>query len=170
MTAENELWGKDRAGLMERLGRLLGQTTYREPASGGGSPYSARLMTTEAKLLLALKMGGTHNGDVGPWIVYSIALRIDDRERQIVEWLARKLETGTGHVGRRNTNRMLIVAQAAYNLAVHGTEPARPKKLANDFAALTNIGAGWLWVKCEATLERAVHAGRLAVVEDEVTA
>lgn len=164
------LWGKDRAGLMERLGRLIGQTTYREPASGGGSPFTTQTMSTEAKLLLALKMGESHPNDVGPWIVYSIALQIDDRQRQIVEWLARKLEAGTGHIGRRNARRMLIIALAAYNLAVHGTEPPKSRVRGNEFTGLANIGAGWIWVKCESTIERVVKAGRLSMLDEEVAA
>lgn len=165
-----ELWGSDRAGLMERLGRLAGQTTYREPGLCGGSPYSAQVMTTEAKLLLALKMGQTHEGDVGPWIVYSIALHIDDRKRQIVEWIANKLEHGAGQYGRRNAHRMLIIGMAAYDLAVHGIDPPEPKRNPGDFAHLASVGAGWIWMKCESTIERAIRAGKLTMSEDEIAA
>ena len=154
----NELFGKDRAGLMERLGRLQGGTTYRDGDSGGGTPFVTRKLTAEAELLLALKMAQTHPRDVGPWIVYSIALRIDDRRSQIVHWLADKLIAGAGHVGKRNAGRMLVIASASYQLAVHGLEPKRPRQRAVDYAALVNIGAGWLWMKCETAVERAEDA------------
>jgi len=155
MTETNQLWGKDRPMLMERLGRLLGSTTYRDQDSGGGTPFSARKLTSEAEMLLALKLAQTHAGDVGPWIVYSIALQIDDREREIVEWLAGKLERGTGAHGRRNASRMLKIALASYQLAVHGIEPACPKDRTAEFFLLANIGAGWLWMKCESAVDRA---------------
>ena len=154
----NELFTKDRPMLMERLGRLLGSTTYRDQDSGGGTPFSSRKLTSEAELLLALKMGGTHETDVGPWIVYTLALQIDDRQRQIVEWLARKLEQGTGHVGKRNHHRMLVVALAAYRLAVYGIDPEPPRSNPRDFTVLVNIGAGWIWTKCESTVDRAEFA------------
>lgn len=157
----NELYGKDRPMLMERLGRLSGSTTYRGPDSGGGTPFAARGMTTEAELLLALKMAQQHPRDVGPWIAYSIATRLDDRQGAIVTWLADKLIAGTGAIGKRNASRMLTVALAAYQLAIHGTEPKRPGVRPVDFEGLVNIGAGWLWVKCEGAVdlaERALHS------------
>lgn len=156
----NDLYGKDRPRMMERLGRLLGSTTYRTADSGGGEPFAARGMTSEARMLVALKMAALHPRDVGPWIVYSIALRVDDREREIVTWLADKLVAGTGPIGKRNASRMLVVAMASYRLAVHGVEPKRPKLRPVDFEGLVNIGAGWLWMKCESTLDRAECAER----------
>lgn len=150
----NDFWGKDRPMLLERLGRLLGSTTYRDQDSGGGTPFSARKLTAEAELLVALKMAQTHPGDVGPWLVYSIALQIDDRQREIVQWLAGKLERGTGILGKRNAPRLMIASLGAYRLAVHGVEPERPKTRPSDFVALVNIGAGWLWMKSESTLDR----------------
>ncbi|MFK2876913.1 hypothetical protein [Rhodanobacter hydrolyticus] len=151
----NELWGKDRPLLMERLGRLLGSTTYRDQDSGGGTPFSSRKLTAEAELLVSLKMAQRHPDDVGPWIVYSLALQVDDRQREIVEWLAGKLEQGTGSTGKRNRDRMLPVALAAYKLAVHGIEVDAPiHRNHRDFTLLANIGAGWLWMKCEGALDR----------------
>jgi len=150
----NEFWNKDRPLLMERLGRLLGSTTYRGPDSGGGTPFSARKLTAEAELLVSLKMAQRHPGDVAPWIVYSLALQVDDRQREIVEWLAGKLEQGTGAVGHRNAQRITIAAFGAYRLAVHGIEPARARHRPAEFVALVNIGAGWLWMKSEGALDR----------------
>lgn len=158
MSDTSQLWGKDRPMLMERLGRLLGSTTYRDADSGGGTPFSARKLTAEAEMLLALKLAQTHPGDVGPWIVYSIALQIDDREREIVTWLAGKLAKGTGVLGKRNASRLLIASRDAYQLAVHGIEPQRPKTRPVDYLALVNIGAGWLWMKCETAIDRAEFA------------
>lgn len=150
----NEFWSKDRPLLMERLGRLLGSTTYRGPDSGGGTPFSARKLTAEAELLVSLKMAQRHPDDVGPWIVYSLALQVDDRQREIVQWLAGKLEHGTGAIGQRNAKRITIAALYAYGLAVHGTEPKRPRHRPAEFVALVNIGAGWLWMKSEGALDR----------------
>ena len=154
----NELFGKDRPLLLERLGRLLGSTTYRDADSGGGSPFSSRKLTAEARMLIALKLAGTHANDVGPWLVYSIALQIDDRQTQIVRWLAGKLAKGTGRLGTVNSNRLLLAANDAYRLSVHGIEPHAPKTRPTDYLALVNIGAGWLWMKAEGTIDRAEFA------------
>lgn len=154
----NEFFGKEAPMLLERLGRLLGSTTYRDGESAGGTPFSSRKLTSEAMLILALKMAQTSPSDVGPWVVYSIALRVDDRRAQIVSWLAKKLLQGTGALGRRNEGRLLAAALSAYQLAVHGTEPTIPEKRGRDFEALTNIGAGWLWTKFEGALDRAEAA------------
>lgn len=158
MTA-NDLFGKDRPMLMERLGRLLGSTTYRDQDSGGGAPFSARKLTAEAKLLLTLRFAQAHPGDVGPWVVYSIALQIDDRRREIVTWLADKLIAGTGPTGQRNRERMLPIASAAYQLAVHGVEVKATGPHARDFLLLANIGAGWLWTKADGVICRAEAEG-----------
>ena len=155
----SDLYAQDHAGLMERLGRLQGSTTYRDQDSGGGTPFVTRGITSEATMLLALSMSKLYPTDVAPWICYSIALRIDDRKREIVTWLADKLIAGTGSAGKRNAHRMLAIAMGAYDLAIHGREP-KPLKACkgNDHALLVNIGAGWLWVKCEGAVERAERA------------
>ena len=168
MTQTNELFGKDRAGLMERMGRLLGSTTYRDQDSGGGTPFSARKLTSEAKLLLSIKFAQAYPGDVGPWVVYSIALRLDDRQREIVTWLADKLAIGTGPAGQRNKARMLPIAMASYRLAVHGAEVTPPAAgNARDFTLLANIGAGWLWTKADCVLSR-VEDGEETLARPEV--
>ncbi|WP_426269172.1 hypothetical protein ACN9MB_13175 [Dyella kyungheensis] len=154
----NELFGKDRAGIMERLGRLQGSTTFRTQQSGGGTPFSARGLTEEARLILALKMGGNGSTDVGPWLAYSFALLVDDRVPEITRWLANKLIAGTGPTGKRNAHRMLYVAENAYWLALRGVEPDDEVDDRRDFALLVNIGAGWLWTKMEMTIERAERA------------
>jgi len=169
----NDFWGKDRPMLLERLGRLLGSTTYRDQDSGGGTPFSARKLTAEAKLLLSIKFAQAHVGDVGPWIVYSIALLVDDRQREICTWLADKLIAGTGPTGKRNRDRMLPIALAAYQLAVHGIE-VEPPVHANhrDFTLLANIGAGWIWTKADGVITRLEDADetRRMDAQDQVLA
>ncbi len=153
---------------MERMGRLLGSTTYRDQDSGGGTPFSARKLTSEAKLLLSIKFAQAYPGDVGPWVVYSIALRVDDRQREIVTWLADKLACGTGATGHRNKARMLPIALAAYRLAVHGVEVEYPDGgNPRDFTLLANIGAGWLWTKADCVMSR-VEDGDETLVRPEV--
>src|SRR6202012_5300825 len=46
----------DRVTFFERLGRLAGSTTWREPGQGGGVPYVARRIPTEHAMALALAM------------------------------------------------------------------------------------------------------------------
>jgi hypothetical protein len=151
----------DRAGFLERLGRLAGSTTWREPGQGGGVPYAARGIPTEHAMALALAMARSNPNDVGPDVAYSVATGVPHRRSEIVGWLAGKLVKGTGSVGRRNTERSIAIAAQAYDLVI-GTRrhisPPGQSKAARDFELLVNIGAGWLWMSLESAVERAEHA------------
>lgn len=153
---------KDRAGFLERLGQLAGSTAWREPGKvGGGTPYAARGMTTENSLALALAMARRSARDVGPWVAYAMATGVEDHRAEIITWLADKLIAGTGYVGKRNAERMLIIAAVCYrNVVRNESKYEAPKNGARDFEMLLNIGIGWLWMTMEAAVERAEWALR----------
>lgn len=145
----------DRAGFIERLGRLAGQTTYRE-AGGGGSPFSARMMTAENALILQLTFARRHPRDVGPEITYAIATGIPHRREDVVRWLALKLMTETGRAGQKAANYRNILASHCYEMVAFGRQTTRlPKRLPVAWDRLCSIGIGWLWMQAEATIERA---------------
>lgn len=153
---------KDRAGFLERLGQLAGTSSWREPGKvGGGTPYAARGMTTENALALALAMARKNDRDVGPWVAYAMATGVEDHRREIITWLADKLIGGAGHIGKRNSERMMIVAAACYRSVVLNQQGhIAPKRAPKDFDLLVSIGVGWLWMTMEAAIERAEQALR----------
>lgn len=163
-----ETTAKDRVGFLERLGRLAGGTTFREAGQGGGVPYAARMMTTENALALSLALARRNPRDVGPWIAYAMATKVEDHRQEIITWLADKLIAGTQHVGKRNSKRMLGIAATAYTIVVRGEKAYRtPRTNPRDFEILLSIGIGWLWTSVESAVERAEYAlrapeGRLA--------
>lgn len=164
----------DRAGFLERLGKLSGQTTYREPGGGGGTPYSARMMTTENAMTLALSMaqrripklmaGGVTEyvrdpRDIGPNIAYTIGTAVADQRERVVTWLAAKLKTDTGPAGRKASNHLNVLAQHCYELVAFGAARSKlPRRLPVCWDALRAIGVGWLWMQAEETIERAEYA------------
>jgi len=154
----------DRAGFLERLGRLAGQTTFREP-SGGGSPYSARMMTTENALVLALAFARRDERDIGPEIAYSIGTGIPHQQDRVMFWLDIKFQRDAGYEGRRLQLRA-ILCRHCYEMVAIGkpiTRLPRESRLPKSWEALRNIGIGWLWMQAEATIERAEYALRTGV-------
>lgn len=67
-------------------------------------------MTTENSLTLALVMARKNDRDIGPWIAHATAAGIKDHRAEIVTCLADKLIAGAQHFGKRNGDRMLIIA------------------------------------------------------------
>lgn len=156
----------DRAGFLERMGRLAGQTTFREP-SGGGSPYSARMMTTENALVLALSFARRDKRDIGPEMVYAIATGIPHQREQVVSWLAIKIMRDAGPKGRKAQNYINILAQHCYELVAFGKQTTKlPSRLPVCWDDLRNIGTAWLWIVAESTIERAEYAHRAEGVAD----
>lgn len=155
MTTETFNHG-ERSGFIERLGRLSGTTTWREPGGGGYTPPVAGALSGGNAMLLSLSMARRYPGDVGPDIAYSVGTGRPHHRRQAVEWLADKLLAGTGSAGKRAKRNLLTIAGQAYDLVI-GTrariEP--PRGAVREFELLANVGAGWLWIAMEAAVERA---------------
>lgn len=151
----------DRVGFVERLGRLAGSTTWREPGTGGGSPYVSRRIPSEHAMALALSMARRNDRDVGPDVAYSVGTGLPHQQQRVINWLGGKLLDGTGRVGQRNQSRVLHAASQAYELVI-GTRrhitPPPGKEAHRDFELLVNIGAGWLWIAMEFAVERAERA------------
>lgn len=160
----------DRSGFVERLGRLAGQTTWREPTGAGYTPYVSGSLSGENAMVLALSMGRRNPRDVGPDIAYSVGTGQPHRREQVVEWLADKLLRGTGPTGKKAERQLLVIAGQAYDLCIGVRQKVIPPRGAvTAFTLLVNIGAGWLWVAMEASVERAERAlyGREGHVEKQ---
>ena len=159
MTQTDTFNHADRAGFIERLGRLAGQTTFRE-AGGGGSPYSSRMMTTENAMVLALSFARRDVRDIGPEIAYAIGTGIPHQQERVLFWLDIKFQRDAGHEGRRLQLRS-ILSRHCYEMVAIGkqvTRLPRESRLPKSWDGLRNIGIGWLWMQAESTIERAEYA------------
>jgi len=158
----------DRSGFVERLGRLAGQTTWREPTGAGYTPYVSGSLSGENAMVLALSMGRRSERDVGPDVAYSVGTGQPHRRQQVVEWLADKLLRGTGPTGKKAERQLLAISGQAYDLVIGMRQKVIPPRGAvTEFTLLVNVGAGWLWVAMESAVERAERAlyGREGHVE-----
>ncbi|EIL88554.1 hypothetical protein UU9_12423 [Rhodanobacter fulvus Jip2] len=158
----------ERSGFIERLGRLAGSTTWREPDGSGYTPPVAGALSPGNAMVLALSMARRNPKDVGPHIAYSVGTGQPHRRQQVVEWLADKLLRGTGPAGKKAERQLLVIAGQAYDLCIGMRQKVIPPRGAvTEFTLLVNVGAGWLWVAMEAAVERAERSlyGREGNVE-----
>ncbi len=146
----------DRCGFIERLGRLSGTTTWREPGGSGYTPPTPGAISADNALMLSLSLARKTPRDVGPEIAYSVGTGQPYRRQRIVEWLADKLHSRTGSAGRRAQRQLLSISWQAYDLVIGMRQQVIPPRGAvREFTLLVNVGAGWLWVAMEAAVERA---------------
>lgn len=145
----------EHAGLLERMGRLVGQSTYREPSARGSR--RAGDITHENALCLALIIARQHGDDFGPDIAYAVATGTPCRKDEIVESLAAKLSADPGARRCEIPGSVRIAAQLAYGALLGFRGQARGKD-AEVIMRLAKIGAGWLWTAMERSLDRAEQA------------
>jgi hypothetical protein len=147
----------DRAGFLERLSRLSGQTTYRMPM-GGRMPYSARNMTTEAALILTLSFSRAGKWDIGPEIVYGIGTGLSHQREKVIQWLVGRIKQEAGWKARKAKNYVNILAQHCYEIVVFG-KPQKPipNRLPICWDELKELAEGLLWMEAENTIERAEY-------------
>lgn len=149
----------DRSGFVERLGRLSGTTTWREPGGSGYTPPTPGALSTENAMLLSLAMARKNPKDVGPDVAYSVGTGQPYRRQRVIEWLADKLQTGTGAAGHKAKRQLLSISGQAYDLVIGTRERVIPPRGAvAEYTLLVNVGAGWLWVAMESAVERAETA------------
>lgn len=132
------------ASLWERLARLAGQTTYREPV--GGRTTRTMVVPAEHELCIALGWardpGDPH--DIGPDVAMDIATGQGRNMPGVVRSLANALDADRGRGSRvvsRNRPYLRIVAADAYARIVYSQRFARPEMVtAADWETLTEAG------------------------------
>ncbi|MDE2471666.1 MAG: hypothetical protein KGL35_23800 [Bradyrhizobium sp.] len=152
-----DLFSNERAGFLERLARLSGGTTWREPAGGGGS--SDWLPDTHALAAsLAYARRGEH--DIGPDIIVCIVCQAEHLRPRIVAELTAALRVECGRVARRNANTLPAIASHAYLAVVYGHNLKPPAQgiRAHDYLLLTRMGEATLWSAAEQSLRLAERA------------
>ena len=151
-----------RAGFVERVAKLAGGTTYREPV-GGHSTSGDRMPDAHA---IASAMAFARRGptDIGPDIAVAIATGTTAHRTRIVMELSAALLACTGRVGERTADSLVIIAAHCYLFVIGGQQKnERPLGVAErDYTLLRSMGEGILWQAAENALSRAKRAYRQA--------
>lgn len=115
----SDAYTNERAGFRERLARMAGGTTYREPMEGFGTKAdSVPDVHTMAAALAYAKQGPS---DIGPDIALAIVCQADYRRQRIVTELAAALLAMTGRAGERCAHVLPMICGRAYVAVVLGT-------------------------------------------------
>lgn len=147
----------ERAGFLERLGRLAGQTTYRQPIEGVGtrSDYMPESHVLAARLAYA--RGRKWNP--GPELAYTIATGIPCKRAEVIDWLASKMARSM-EVSTQRAGILRGIAVVSYCILVH-PEKMKNVKLSRNVVRIANIGAAWLSACLDNTIMMAeMHATR----------
>lgn len=146
-----DIYSGERAGFLERLGRLAGQTTFREPYGEFVPPSNPLPVSHELAAALCYARG--ERWQPGPEIAYAVATGLENNRDAVINWLAEKLYQGTGAEGRRNSDRIRGIAAVSYALAVRGEAGLMGFTFDEHIMRLAHIGAGWLAACMERTIE-----------------
>ena len=149
----------DRIGFIERLGRLAGQTTYRQPIEGVGtrSDYMPESHVLAARLSYA--RGSRWNP--GPELAYTIATGIPCKRDEVIDWLASKMALSM-EVSTQREGILRGIAVVSYCILVH-PEKMKNVKLSRHVMRIAEIGAAWL----SACLDNTISLAELQVTWNE---
>lgn len=150
-----------RAGFAERVAKMAGGTTYREPVGSSGT--RADYMPDEHAIAAALAYARRGPGDIGPDVAVAIATGSTAHRTKIVMELSAALLAATGRVGERTANFLLSIAAHCYLDVVGQPSGKRPLGVSErDYQLLRSFGHGILWQAAESALNRAQKAYRQA--------
>lgn len=143
-----------RAGFAERVARLAGETTYREPIGGYGTRGDYMPDAHAIAAAMAFARLGRH--DIGPDIAVAIATGCTDHRMTIVRELAAALLATTGRVGQRCSAHLLQLSAHSYLCVIGAVVPEPIKRITKfDYANLREVGDGMLWQAAEDAFARA---------------
>lgn len=138
----------------ERLEALNGETTYREPLTGGGARHDTT--PDEHATVAQLSYARGYCGKLGPDVALAVALRDDSRRSQCVAMLADALAAPASASDRRAFD---YAAMCAWDEVVHGRKSPAPKSMpAEAWGALLRLAVGVL----ESERQVALRAARAA--------
>lgn len=150
----------ERPTLWERLARLAGQTTYREPVEGRSTRLGA--LPGDHELCVALGWARRRDDpyDIGPDIVFDMVCGGGRNTSRVVRTLANALDQGGGNRGqriaRRNRPYLQVVAADAYARLVYRQRFSKPDGMdEGDWEALTEAAYKVLATMADDAVDRA---------------
>lgn len=155
----SDAYSAERAGYAERLARLAGGTTYREPVGGYGTPsdYMPDVHAMAASLAFARR----GEADIGPDVAFAVICRKMAHRRKVVTELAAALLASGGRAGERCAYYLPQIASACYSHVVTGEPRAVVAGIAErDWVILSSMGVGLLWDAVSVSVRRAEYAYR----------
>lgn len=156
-----DVYSAERAGYAERLARLAGSTTWREPMEGHATK-SDNMPDVHA---MAASLGFARRGssDIGPDVAVAVICRRMDHRQRVVTELTAALLAQSGRVGERCADHLPQIAAACYMHVVTG-EPYRrdlcPEVADRDWEILSAMGTRLLWDAVAVSIRRAEYAYR----------
>lgn len=147
----------DESIILERLGRVLGQSTWRVPVEGVGTKFD-HLPDIQA-LMGVLSFARGPQWQPGPEICMAKACRIEQKRDRVLDWLESALCFGDP----KQTNRAIVkkIAKAGYCLMT-GFEPADLQDLKPNQIRAVHFAASLLEQCMWETLRRAERGGSQA--------
>lgn len=151
----------ERAGFAERLARLAGSTTWREPMGGYGT--SSDSMPDVHALAASLAFARTGPDDIGPDVAYAVICRRMAQGERVVAKLSGALLHLAGRAGERCADSLPMVSAECYAHVCTGQPMTKPDELAErDWLILSAIGVGQIWDAVAVSVRRAERAYRAA--------
>lgn len=155
----SDAYSTERAGFAERLARLAGGTTWREPVGGYGTK-SDNLPDVHA-LAASLAFARRGRDDIGPDVAMAVICRVPAHRQRVVTELAAALLAESGRVGERCADHLPIVAARCYMHVCIGSPAEQPEGVdERDWAILGAMACRLLWDAVTVTVRRAERAYR----------
>lgn len=126
-----KLWSTDRPEFAERIAKLGGTSTFREP--WGGSSGTADRMPDAHAVAAALAFARQGPEDIGPDVAYCWVLQTDAYRRKVTTMLAHALRS---HHSRWRASERLSAAEAAWDAMVWERSTPKPAGASKDWDAM----------------------------------
>lgn len=154
-----DAYSAERAGYAERLARLAGSTTWREPMEGHAT-RGDHLPDVHA-MAASLAFARRGEADIGPDVALAVICRKMAHRRKVVTELAAALLASGGRAGERCADYLPQIAAACYSHVVTGEPIAVVAGIAErDWEILSSMGTGLLWDAVSVSVRRAEYAYR----------
>lgn len=157
----------ERASFEERMARLCGESTYRQPVEGRST--QVRPIPQAHVISAALAFARQDPKDFGPDVAYDLATGRTGHGARVCRLLAGALGRDRSAVIRRNRPHLHVATWAAYTWAVHGgafPNALQPSEVSgDDWVVLVEAARRILWVMADEAVgraERAASNGRRA--------
>lgn len=153
-----DTYSHHRSTFRERIARLAGGTTYREPMEGHSTdPH--RLTDLDVAAALAFARRG--QSDIGPDVAYCIVCQTDLHRHRIVRELALALATSGGYYLRKARPYLMHIADQAFSAAVWQSRVSKPEGCSERaYSALLLAGVATLHSAADEAIYRAEAAFR----------
>jgi len=135
----SDLWSSDRPEFSERLARLAGGTTFREPAGARGTKQDQ--LPDEHAVAAALAFARRGPDDIGPDVAYCWVLQSDAYRERVVRKLSVALRC---HESRGAAGLRLAAAEAAWSAMIWDRSTPRPASGGREYDTLLLAAVGTL--------------------------